>query len=218
MDNLIKAIEIEKHLRAEHKFFYGTFIPTINDLGFRTIDEYLKLKKDYLFKCWNPKIFRVDSSVLSKETSKAILNNQESIFICQGEGIYAFHGDDYIDYDLCNELDVKIVELGYKGGTIIGSNKDLQMLIIFPKIMMMDEATITNKFIETIAKYVPNTTFEKNDILVNNKKVAGTTWREFNDISVWTIQVSFADYSKYIEKICNKPSTIKEPFYIDNNL
>ena len=104
MDNLIKAIEMEKQFRAEHKFFYGTFIPEIKKLGFKTIDEYLKLKKDYLFKCWNPKIFRFGASVLSVEISKAILNNQESIFIGQGEGVYAFHGDDYIDYDLCNEL------------------------------------------------------------------------------------------------------------------
>lgn len=217
MSNLDKAMEIERQLRAEHKFFYGTFIPKIQELDFKSVDEYLEQKKGYAFTQWKPEIYQIPIDSFAGKVNDAITNEACGIYIPCDDELHAYHGNDNIDYDVCNELGVKVVELGYRGGTIIGSNKDLSMLIILPRLIMVDEATVTNKFVEIISKYVSNTTLEGNDILVNGEKIAGTTWRDFDNISVWTIQVSFADYSEYIEKICQKPA-VKKPAYIDNNL
>jgi lipoate-protein ligase A len=66
-------------------------------------------------------------------------------------------------------------------------------------------------------KYIPNVTFDNNDILVNGEKVCGSMTRETDKVFVWATQISFRDYSEYIKKICQKPA-IKKPAYIDSSL
>lgn len=160
----------------------------------------------------------VGSSIeYAKVTERAMLTGQYGIYISYGEGIHAYHGNLPLDYDLCKELDVRVVELNYAGGTIIGSADDFSIIIVSPETMGLTHEVIIEKFVEIIGKYVPNTTYDGNDILVNGEKVAGSMIRIICGSWVWATQVTFNDYSEYIEKLCHKPSN-KKPAYIDNSL
>ena len=166
---------------------------------------------------WATNVYRIPINEYAKVTENAILTGQYGIYISYGEGIHAYHGNQPIDYDLCDDLGVQVVELGYNGGTILGSSADLSIIIVSPIEVGLNHETIINKYHEIISKYVPNTTIDKNDILVNGEKVCGSMERTIGVVYEWAAQVSFADYSEYIEKICNKKQN-KKPAYIDNNL
>lgn len=161
--------------------------------------------------------YRIYLDDFARETENAILTGKYGIYIPKGTYIHAYYGTQEIDQALCNELNVIPVNLRYSGGTIIGSDKDLSILMVLPELAGMSHETIINKVADLIGKYIPNVTVDGNDILVDGEKVCGSMVRIVCGTFVWAAQISFADYSDYIAQICNKPA-VKKPSYIDNTL
>ena len=217
MSNLEKAMQVEQQLRNENNYNVRTLAPLVKEFGYNTAKEYLEERNAYLFQNWKPEVFYIDIAEYAEVTEDAVQNGKYGIYISNGEGVHAYHGTDTIDYDLCNELGVRVVELNYQGGTIIGSAKDFSIIVVAPTDIHLEPQLILDKFQEIISKYVPETTASGNDILVNGDKVAGSMTRQVGDSFVWATQVTFDDYSEYIKKICNK-TAIKKPVYIDNTL
>lgn len=169
------------------------------------------------FEEWIPEVYYVPIEKYVEVTEDAILTGKYGIYILDADTLYVHHGNAPLDYELCEELDIKVNELKYAGGNIVGSGKDLTIHIVFPEAMGMTHEVVIQKITEIIGKYVPNTTYEKNDILVDGNKISGSAIRAVCGSWVWMAQVSFGDYSEYITKICQKPA-IKKPVYIDNSL
>jgi lipoate-protein ligase A len=169
------------------------------------------------FNEWIPEIYRVPIDEYDRVVENAVLTGQYGVYIPSGEKIHAYHGSYPIDRELCKELNVCVVDLGYNGGTLLGSHKDFTIIIVAPVDMGLNHELIINKYYEIISKYVPNTTIDRNDILIDGNKVCGSMERTIGVVYEWGAQVSFADYSEYISKICNKPQA-KKPTYIDSNL
>lgn len=219
MKNLVNAIRVEQFiLNNNNSAFYEVEFPIhLKENGYNDFQEYTKEKREFLFKEWVPEVYYVDITDYAEVTENAIKNGDYGIYISVGKGIHAYHGNVEIDYELCKELGVQVVELNYEGGTIIGSAKDLSIIVVFPAIMSMEHSIIINKFKEILDKYIEGISINGNDILLNGNKVSGSMTRQVGNSFVWAAQVSFADYSEYIEKICNKPA-IKTPAYIDSSL
>ncbi len=214
--NIKKAIEIENTNFSE-EIDYKKLEKLIKPLGFENCSTYFDRKRAHLFSQWKPQVYRIPIEDFASTVEKAVTNDEYGIYIPCGKGIHAYHGTDNIDYDLCENLGVRVIELNYAGGTIIGSADDLSIEIVFPKIMSMCHPVMINKLCELIGKYVPNTTHIGNDILVNGEKVSGSMTRDVGNSFIWAAQVTFGNYSEYIEKICQKPA-IKKPAYIDSSL
>lgn len=216
MLNIEKAIEIEK------EGFYNesnedVLFEKIKHLCFENIEDYKEQKRKFLFNKWVPEVHKVPIKEYSEVVNKAIHYEKFGIYISYGEGVHAYHGNQPLDYDLCKKLGVEVVELNYNGGTIIGSEKDLSIIMVFPVMMDLQHEFIINNIVDIISKYVPNVTVDRNDILVDGKKVSGSMMRQVMGSRVWAAQISFNEYSDYIKQICVKPP-LKEPSYIDNNL
>lgn len=216
MNNVEKAIEREQSLTASGVKQKDLF-PHLKEFGFDHLSQYYDAKREHLFAKWIPEVYYVDIADYAAVTEDAIANGKYGIYISNGEGIHAYHGNDPIDYRLCESLGVRVVELNYAGGTIIGSADDLSIIIVFPASIGMNHPTVINKFCEVIGKYVPGVSRHGNDILVDGQKVSGSMTRYVGDSFVWAAQVSFGDYSDIIAKVCNKPQH-KKPAYIDSNL
>lgn len=216
MNNIEQAIERERNLTAsgvEQK----DLLPHLKEFGFDHLSQYYDAKREHLFAQWIPEVYYIDIGEFAAVTEDAIQNGKYGIYIPTEEGIHAYHGNDKIDYKLCESLGVRVVELNYGGGTIIGSASDLSIMVVFPRNMGMNHPSLIHKFRDIIGKYVPNVTRHGNDILVNGEKVSGSMTRFVGDSFVWAAQVSFADYTEYIQQICNKPQR-KKPAFIDNSL
>ena len=169
------------------------------------------------FQDWHPKIYRVPITEYAETVEYAMLTNQYGIYISYGEGVHAYHGNQPIDYDLCKQMGVEVVELKYNGGTIIGSADDLSIIIVFPREIDMTHEIIISKITEIIGKYIPNTTYDGNDILVDGEKISGSMTRTICNSFVWAAQITFGDYTEYIKKICQKPA-IKTPTHITSTI
>ena len=180
-----------------------------------------QLNKRWKMKLFNfnkLKLYKIPVNQLSEKLKDAVSYGNFGIYMPESTpSIHAWHGNEEIDYELCKELGVEVVDIGYKGGTIISSEKDLSMMIVFPKSSRLNDEVLINKFVEIISKYINNVTIDGNDILVNGEKVCGTSFTTILNVCAWTASVSFDDYSDYIAKICNKPAK-KKPSYIDNTL
>ena len=210
MRDLEKAmIEEQFYLADKFNGIDTSLLARIQQCGYETLDEYFEEKRTHLFDEWKPEVYYVDVRTLTTELENAVRNGKYGIYISQADGLYAFHGSDEIDYDLCNELDVCVAELYHQGGTIIGSNEDLGIEIVAPRSLGLNSRTILNKFYEIISRYENNVTIAGNDILVNGEKVLGSMRRDVGNVFVWAAQCSFGEYDSVIEKVCNKRSQKK---------
>lgn len=170
------------------------------------------------FKIYKPEVYKYPVNQLSEKLKEAVLYEKFGIYMPEDrDGLHAWHGNEEIDYELCKKLNVEVVDIGYSGGTIISSTKDLSMMIVFPKSLELTNEILINKFVEIMSKYIDNVTVDGNDILVNGEKVCGTSLTYLLNSVAWTASISFDDYSDYISKICKKPP-IKKPSYVDSNL
>ena len=216
MKNLSGAMEEEKKYIDDRLSGINTSFPTrLSAHGYTDLTEYFNDKRDYLFNQWIPEVIYIDVNTLTTKLEKAVKEEKYGVYISVSDGLYAFHGNDIIDYELCKDLDICVAELYHQGGTIIGSNADLGIEIVAPISIGLDNGYILNKFYEIISQYIDNVTVDGNDILVNGEKVMGSMRRNVGNAFVWAAQISFADYSDIIAKVCNKPA-IKKPSYIDN--
>lgn len=186
--------------------------------GYSNLSEYFKDKRDYLFNQWIPEVYPIDVRDITTGLEDAIRNKKYGVYISYTDGLYAFHGSDEIDYELCEELGVYVAELYHQGGTIIGSERDLGIEIVAPNDIGLDAGFILNKFCEIIGKYVSGEVIiDGNDILINDKKVMGSMRRVVGNVFVWAAQISFYDYKDVISQVCTKAS-VKEPSYIDSSI
>lgn len=215
--NIERAMKIEENIKLLNERDKASFLNVLRGLGFASIEDYNSTKQRYLLASWIPEVYRVDISEYAAVTEDAIINGKYGIYISNGDGVHAYHGNQPIDYELCETLGVRVVELGYEGGTILGSAADLSVILVAPADIGYTHEMIIGKYLEVISKYVPGTTVDGNDILVDGNKVCGSMTRTVGNSYVWAAQVSFADYSEYITQICNKPP-IKTPSFIDSEL
>lgn len=182
-----------------------------------SLNEYFQDKKIALFNEWIPEVRRTHISIVSDVVAEAIKNEDYGVYIPTVEGKYAFHGNDDIDKELCKTLNIRPVNMGYRGGIIIGSDKDFAIEILMPASLGVKGNEIITKFAEIMKKYVQDVTIDKNDILISEEKVMGSMERYVGKVYVWAAQVSFGDYTEEIAQICKKHSG-KKPGKIDNNL
>ena len=210
MKNLQRAMNEEKLYVADRMNNINTSLPDrLKPYGYEQLDEYFKEKREYLFKQWKPKVYYVDVRTQTTELENAVQNEQYGIYISTAESLYAFHGSDDIDYELCEQLGVCVAELYHIGGTIIGSAEDLGIEIVAPREIGLDSNYILSKFLSIISKYEDSAVIVGNDILVNGEKVLGSMRRDVGNAFVWAAQISFGEYTEIIEKVCQKKSQKK---------
>lgn len=214
MVNLEKAMQVEQQLRNEGNYNVRTLAPLIKEFGYNTAKEYLEERNAYLFQNWKPEVIRPEIKEIGILCQNAVKNEECKIIIPEENGIRVWEGNEKVDHDLCEKLGIQIENVGAGGGTIIGSEKDFSMMLIMPNEIRLTIEDILNKFVQIISRYNINATWSGNDVIIDDKKVCGTTYRILDNISVFTCQVSFEDYSEYIEKICTKKST-KTPGFIN---
>jgi hypothetical protein len=217
MKDLEKAMaEEQAYLADKFNYIDTNLSERLAPYGYSTLREYFKDKQAYLFNEWKPQVYYVDVTTLTTELEKAVQNNQYGIYVSTTESLYAFHGSDDIDYDLCNELGITVAELYYKGGTIIGGVEDLGIEVIAPRELGLTAERIIYKFYDFISKHEPSAEIVGNDILVNGEKILGSMSRLVGNSFVWAAQISFEDHEDIIKKVCNKKSK-KKPGRLKNS-
>ena len=212
MKDLLKAIREESDYVSDRMKGINTNLAERLVLyGYESLEEYFIEKKAYLFEKWIPEVFYVDEEWLNTKMESAIASEEYGVYIIAPKSkVYAFHGNDDIDIEECRSLGVKVIEMRYAGGTIIGSSEDFGIMVVAPVDILLTEDMILSNVLRIIRQYAPEAEINGNDILVDGEKIMGSMRRNVGNTYVWAAQFSFAEHDELIYKLCKK-ETKKRP-------
>lgn len=216
--NIKKAIEKEKeylnYRRQDKEPFH--FADAIKQFGFNSLTEYFKAKAFY-------EVQHLSYNILETTPEKAIEDIQLCIkqkvptilfnitpFTLVWNGFNSSYNEDY-----CKEHHIPVFPLYTAGGTIVSTKGDLNIGICIPSNTFINK----NYFLQGIANILQNFTNEKvtidnNDILINNKKVLGSSCYDYNGMFVFIAPISLSEKTELINSICVKKSS-KIPSFIN---
>lgn len=189
----------------------------VKEYGFESLKEYFDAKRDYEFAQVKFEVVEVPTPEEYTDYLFAKINaKKNSLILCDAKEtvIANGHGSNF-DVDYCNECGFKIVPLYSSGGAIVFTDGDLAVGLVINKEAGFETQYLVKKVIEIISKYTTKTVERSgNDILVDGKKVSGSTTYNQNGMIAIIFNLSFSDKTELISKVCTKHSA-KQPGYID---
>lgn len=213
-----KAIEIEKHylecrIKGEHPYHLAE---KIRKCGFTKLEDYYEKKKNYLFSQLNFEYIETTQEKCLKDVFKAIEERKTCFLFADTEKTFVFNGTAKLNKDYCNKYDIPVYPIETRGGTIISSVGDLSLGICCPKSIGIDRKYILNEIKDILQRYTKlSVTVNGNDILVDGKKVIGSSSYSKNEVFMFVCHISFNDNKKLISNICITSKVSKEVGYID---
>lgn len=212
---------IEKAIETEQKYLQRRLmgedvVLDLSEYGYKNLDEYFADKRDYQLKHCNIKIYETTMDDIGERVESAIENKIPSIWIPTADSTFVWHGNEPIDFALCEELGVHVYDMNYNGGTIVSGEDDLSFLIIVPETIDIDTSYILNRLQNVMLKYFNDVVISGNDILINGMKVLGSMNRRVNGMYIFACQVSYSNHLDFINKLCSKSSD-KIPGFINKN-
>jgi lipoate-protein ligase A len=169
------------------------------------------------FKQWIPTVFELSEEESNIDYYNSIFENEtEGLFFPTSSIPYVFKGSEDLDSNQCEELGVKIFELDYAGGTLVGESEDLPFLIVAPKDLNLSGEIILKCIKNILSKYFPTSPIiiSNNDILLKSKKIFGSFVRETENKIYFGGQFSFVEHKELISALCEK-KTNKTPGHIN---
>lgn len=190
----------------------------IQPYGYMSLDEYQNDKKDYLLAHTEMEVYLTDMTEIEDRVEANVINKIPSVFIPTADKQFAWVGvRDEIDVELFEQYGVHPYNMRYIGGTIISGPEDFSIAIITPSRYGLTCNYYTERIGRFLERYFDNVVVTGNDILIDNKKVAGAVVREVNDVFLFATQISFKDRSTIIDRLC-PPHGDKTPGCIDNSI
>ena len=211
---------IEKAITAEQEYLQkrlsGEDVTLdLSEYGYESLDTYFADKKEYQLKHCGVEIHETTMNDIENRVETAVIGKTPSIWIPTANSVFVWHGSEPIDTELCNKLGVRIYDMNYVGGTIVSGAEDLSFAIIVPEAIDIGTSYVLERLREAMSKYLDDVVVEGNDILVGGVKVLGSMNRRVNGVYVFACQISYADRTELIDKLCSKQSD-KTPGYIDS--
>jgi hypothetical protein len=189
----------------------------LSTVGYTSLDTYFKDKTEYLVRTSNPTIYEPVMLGIEDAVEASVKTKEVSVYIPTASDVFAWHGSETIDYDLCKSLGVTVYEMRYLGGTIISGPEDFSIAVIIDENTDVTSDYFMNRFYSYFRQYFSNVVLNNNDILINDKKILGSMTRRANGMFIFATQVSFVDRTNLINQIC-PPDSGKIPGCIDNSI
>lgn len=214
--------DIEKAMQAEQSYLRDKLSGknvslNLSEYGYKDLETYFSDKRDYQLKNCGIEVHETNMDDIESRVENAIMSKTPSIWIPTADEIFVWHGNDALDRDLCAEMGAQVYDMNYIGGTIVSGADDLSFALIVPENIDISTSYMLLKIKSIMDEYFTDVVIDGNDILINGKKVLGSMQRRVNGMYVFACQISYADRSEYIKRLCSK-SSIKTPGFIDRNI
>ena len=212
---------IEKAITAEQEYLQKRLSDEdvtldLSEYGYESLDTYFADKKEYQLKHCGIQMYELPMNDALDQFAQAIHNKTPGVWIPTADSVFVWHGSEPIDTALCDELGVRIHDMNYIGGTIVSGAEDLSFAIIIPEAIDIGTSYVLERLREAMSKYLDDVIIDGNDILVGGVKVLGSMNRRVNGVYIFACQISYADRTELISKLCSKQSD-KTPGYIDGS-
>lgn len=215
--DIARAIEQEKiYLALKESGAEVKVFDFIGPCGYSDINEFYWDKQLYLLKT-TPYVNEEEPYITLDFTTKYFQNKTPAfLWTITCPTMYAFVPNEFTDFDKLRQYGLEPIRIGYsaQNGIIISADGDLRIFLIYPGNLEIRSDHFLGFFRDFLFSYYPNIEVNKNDILVNGKKVLGSVQiPHMSGMGVFVAQVSFSDQSELIKKICGK--TVKTPGFLD---
>lgn len=225
MNKVEQGIEINKqHIyNVEHGIKEKIpFADQILALGYKSLKEFFNEKLEYEMQhILNNKVYSVEPKEAMPTLHQLIQNNRYGIVSVYTNETCVHHGQDptkYLNRDYCTQHNIPIYSYDSFGGNIVATKDDYSVAIILPLTIDISAGFVLTKTKEILQKYFNNVEIIGNDILINNKKVAGATSFGTERYFFLIYHFSMSEKSDLIAKICGEPTSGKQPGYIDTSI
>lgn len=218
--DIVKAIEKEKEYLSYRMKGAEPFhlIDAIKECGFDSLDAYFNAKTEYMIRQTAKTMTECAQSEIVSEAVRIIHNRLTGVWYAYSDKTCVFNGNsgaDTYNAEYCAENGIPVYSLGAMGGTIVHSYGDLSWGIALPSSIAVGCDYFLNHIADIMQKHTDKmVTVSGNDILVDGKKVCGSTVYTVNGVFLFISYFSFSDKTDIIRAICNK-ETQKIPGYID---
>jgi hypothetical protein len=214
---------IEKAIAAEQEYLQrrlnGEDVALdLSEYGYESLDAYFADKKEYRLKHCGIQMYELPINDALDQFVQAINNQTPGVWEPIIDKLFVWHGNEYIDTELCDELGVGIYQMpDFVGGNIVSGPEDLSLAFCIPADIDITTEYILNKLKEIMDKYIDGVTIDGNDFLLNGRKIMGVMNLRANGMYLFACHISYADHTEYINQICGKKSA-KIPGHIDSSL
>lgn len=204
--NIANAIQEEqRYLNDRLNGIDTSLIQRLSQYGYRTLDEYFNDKRDHLLASLDYDAFFGDGKPALNMAISSLIAQKPYFTIATMPKTTIVHGaDGGINYDVCEELDIEIIESHSPGGTIICSPGDQQHAIVVPTAIDVTPRYFLNRLARFCKKYYENVVVDNNDILIDGKKVVPSSTAIQDGMMMFIFQMSFTDSSDLVARICTK--------------
>lgn len=211
MKDIINAIQAQQEYRQalEVNPFTANIYEYLAPYGYTDLDDFTSDKIEYLLKNSNIPITITNPEVGIAITLDNFAHGQQQVVFCiNNEKIYAWHCNDDIDTELFGDYGIPI----YETGAILGSPDDLDIALILSRDDF-DECNFykyfNNRLATCLSAALPKheVVADNNDILIDDKKIMGSSIAINDDCLLYVAHISFYDFSALAKILCSKEST-----------
>ena len=187
----------------------------IKPCGYTDVNEFYWDKQLYLLR--HTQYVEVEEPYISLNLTTEFFENKVPAFLwtINCPVTYAFVPNSFTDFESLSKHGLEPVKIGYSAdnGVIISSDGDLRIFLIYPGNLEIQADHFLSFFKDYLSEHFDNVTVDKNDVLIDGKKVLGSVLMPFNKMGVFVSQISFSDKSELIKKVCGE--SVKVPGFID---
>lgn len=205
--------EVYRQLRTNRvaKDAFG-YQDRLKQFGFTDTVEYERAKDEYYLKNSNIPAEIINIRNLAAERAKTIAQEREVMHLIISDETFVYAGDSCIDCDREYIAQNNLFVFDYPGtSAIVATQYDLALGLVTKRKSLFP--LVMERLNQSLRELGLDCYVEKNDILVNGRKIVGGGGYVQDGMLVCGIQVSFVVDREKIAAICNKPM-IKEPMGI----
>lgn len=205
---------------VEHGIINGTtFVDEIKKIGYNNLEEFFQDKAEYeMQQVLKNKVYSVSPKDAMITLRQLIDNKEFGIVSVYTNETCVHHGQDpnkKLNMEYCNNHNIPIYSYDSFGGNIVATKGDYSIAFLIPQEIDISANFILEKTKIILEKYFDNVTIQNNDIMINDKKVAGATSFGTDTFFFLIYHFSMSDKTDLITSICGAPTTNKTPGYID---
>lgn len=218
MPDIIQAIEKEKEylsyrMSGEEPY---SLCDAMKVFGFESLKDYFEAKKKHQFV--NSAFTFIEKEPVTGilECIKLLALQKPFILFANSDIPFVFHGNSELNIEYCNKNSIPIVPIHTAGGTIVNLPGDFSFCVCCKNTIVNNVEYILNGVSKCIQKYTnKKVTVDRNDILVDGKKVCGSASYHQGEYFMFVGYFSFSDKSELISNICTTNKVSKEVGFID---
>ena len=186
-----------------------------------TEEEFLNDENEYYIKNSTLNIKTINESTLLQETQTGVLAEDDTLLFVTPTKSHVYNGNLAFNREYCDTNNVEVFDLGYNGGTIVTTNKDVAILYISKNKSLL--RFIQKEVHKIIKLHVDRSIMSGNDILIDGYKISGCAKKEVGNKYLYYFQFSFEVDLPLIEAITTKiiekvPKGLKEFVNIDREV